>query len=120
MHRTSKRGQIDDGGHASEVLENDPTRLKRDLLLTHVLCVVIDEGMDVLLGDGKPIHISQDRLEEDPDGVRQAIDFTNARFSENVQVIDRERPQWCVDSLCCTERIVASHVGPRFPYVEHR
>ena len=63
-HGVAHRGQIDDGGHAGEILHQDPGRTKRDLAF--VLALVGEpcgDAFDVFLGDRAAILEAKQILE---------------------------------------------------------
>ncbi len=74
LHGVSHGGQIDQGRHAGEILEHDTRRLERDLDPRGRGGVPVGEVLYILLGHLVPIAISQDRFQEDADGVRQVRD----------------------------------------------
>ena len=71
-HRIAHRGQIDNGGHAGEILHQNPGRAKRDLAF--VLALVGEPGgdtLDVLLGDRSAILEAEQVLEQNLHRKRQ-------------------------------------------------
>ena len=47
LHGCSHGGQVDDGGHASEVLEEDARRLERDLDVLLRRRLPVEDGLDI-------------------------------------------------------------------------
>ncbi len=103
-HRRPHRSEVDDGGNAGEVLENDAGRLVGDLRLPHLRCNIASHCMNVRVGDDPSIVIPERRLEENLDRIRQGIDVTET--GEGIESIDRSFAERCVDRAPCSERIV--------------
>ena len=71
-HRVAHGGEIDDGGHAGEVLHQHPRRTEGDLML--VPAAVLRPGrhrLDVFLLDGAAVFVAQQIFEHDLERERQ-------------------------------------------------
>ena len=64
-HRVAHDGQVDDGRHAGEVLEDHPGRHERDLGLAAVARRHAGERRHVLLPDDPAAGVAEDVLEQD-------------------------------------------------------
>ena len=73
-HRVAHHGEVDDGGHAREVLHHDPRGRERDLVGGLGLRVPGGERLDVVLGDGDAVLVAQQVLEQHLQGEGQARD----------------------------------------------
>ncbi len=97
------RGQVDDGGHAGQVLHEDALGREGDLLrvlaggltVTRRILAPPRERLDVGGGDLDAVFVSQQVLQEHLDGVRQSV--------------DAERGE-CVGSQRVVREFAASHV----------
>jgi hypothetical protein len=69
-------GEIDHGGYAGEVLQDDATRCEGDLGARVRLGVPVRERQDVVPGDVAPVLVAQQVLEQDLEGVGQFRDVT--------------------------------------------
>jgi hypothetical protein len=69
-------GEIDHGGYAGEVLQDDATRCEGDLGARVRLGVPVRERQDVVPGDITPVLVAQQVLEQDLEGVGQFRDVT--------------------------------------------
>ena len=67
-------GQIDDAGHAGEILHDDPRRRKCDLVIRQRLRVPLQQRLDIALGDVDAILEAQQVLQQNLQGKRQAVD----------------------------------------------
>ena len=70
--RLAHRGEVDDRGHAREVLQEDARGREGDLLLGRDLRVAVREREDVLLRDRAPVLVAEQVLEKDPEGEGEA------------------------------------------------
>ena len=76
------RGEVDDGGHAGEVLHQDALGREGDLLrvvaggltVTRGILAPARERLDVGGGDLDAVFVSQQVLQEHLDGVRESVD----------------------------------------------
>jgi hypothetical protein len=93
-------GEIDDGRHASKVLEDDAARHEGDLDLTDSGRVVGGELLDVLLADDVAVEVAQAGLEEDADAVRD-----RAEISEGVEAVDGAPTEGGVDGVLGVEGV---------------
>ena len=57
-HGVAQRGQIDDAGHAGEVLQDHPRGLERDLDLAGGLRTPVGDGLDGLLGNLEAVGLA--------------------------------------------------------------
>ena len=91
-HRGAHRGQVDDGRHAREVLQQDAGRVVVDLLRR--LCGGIPAGdrLDVARGDGDAVLAPQHVLEQDAQRVREPRDVVAAACSAARRKISSSRP----------------------------
>ena len=64
-HRVAHRGEVDDRGHAGEVLEHDARGHERDLRLARAARAPGRESRDVLLADDPAAGVPQRVLEQD-------------------------------------------------------
>ena len=102
-HGAAHRGEIDHGGDAGEILENDSPGPEGDLRLAHAVGVVGGERLDVFFGDHTTVEAAQARFKQDLDGVRQTIDF--AETAQRVKAMDRSLPEGGGERLIDTEGI---------------
>src|SRR5690606_19150828 len=72
-HGIAQRGQVDDAGHAGEVLQNDACGLERNLDFAGAVSAPACDGFDRLLGDLEPIGLAKSRLEQDTNGEWQTL-----------------------------------------------
>ena len=70
-HRVAHRGEVDDGGHAGEVLEQDAAGHERDLGLAGAAGPPGRQGRDVGLGHDAAAGVSERVLEQDLEGDRR-------------------------------------------------
>ncbi len=70
-HRVAHRGEVDDRGHAGEVLQQDACGREGDLAARLVLRHPGGDCLDVLAGDGDAVLEAEHVLEQDPQRVRQ-------------------------------------------------
>ena len=70
-HRVAHDGQVDDGRHAGEVLEQDPGRHERDLRLGGGPRSPGEERLDVLGADDPAARVAEQVLEQDLDRHRE-------------------------------------------------
>ena len=75
FHGTSHRSEVNHGGHAGEVLQDDAIGLERHLVRFDLGGLPTGEVFDVILRNLEVVAIPQDRFEEHPDGKRQPIDL---------------------------------------------
>ena len=73
-HRGAHRGQVDDGGDAGEVLQQDAGGVVVDLLRRLGAGVPARDRLDVARGDGDAVLAAQHVLEQDAQRVRQPGD----------------------------------------------
>ena len=87
-HRVAHRREVHDGGHAGEVLEDDPCRHERDLGLAGLLRPPRRERHDVVLADHAVAGMPQNVLEEDLERHRgpREVDGPTVEGSQRVQV----------------------------------
>ncbi len=69
-------GEVDDGGHPGEVLQDDPRRAEGDLGLADLRGVVAGECLDVGVGDGGAVVPAEGCFEQHLDRVRDRIDVS--------------------------------------------
>ena len=86
LHRVAHRGEVDDRGHAGEVLHQDPRRGERDLDAGLGVRVPARKRLDVLGAHRLPVLVPQQVLEQDLQRERQPRDVV-ARL-QRVQAID--------------------------------
>ena len=72
-HGVAHGGEIDDGGHAGEVLHQHPGRREGDFFRGDGLGVPLRQGDDVLGADGQAVLGAQQVFQEDLEGERQAL-----------------------------------------------
>jgi hypothetical protein len=73
-HRVAHCGEVDDGRHAGEVLEDDPRRHERNLGLAAGPGPPPGQGLDVLGLDEAIAGVTQDVLEQDLERDRRAFE----------------------------------------------
>ena len=73
-HRVAHRRQVDDSGHAGEVLHEHACGRERDLVAGLSARVPLGERLDVLRADGLAVLVSQQVLEQDLQRERQPRD----------------------------------------------
>jgi hypothetical protein len=81
-HGIAHGGQVDDCGHAGEVLQDDARRGEGDLGVGLSLGVPVEQRVDVLAGDVYAVLVAQQVLQQDAQRVGQARD---ALFAEALQ-----------------------------------
>ncbi len=72
--RVAHRGEIDDAGHAGEVLQHDARRHEGDFRVGFLLRVPVRDRFDLLRGDVAAVFVAQQVLEQDLHRVGQARD----------------------------------------------
>ena len=73
-HRVAHRGEVDDGGHAREVLHHDARGREGDLLGGLGVVVPLGQRLDVLGADADAVLVAEQVLEQDLQGEGQARD----------------------------------------------
>ena len=111
-HRVAHRGEIDDGGHAGEILHQHARRAEGDLMLC--LAAILDPGrdrLDVFLLDGAAVLVAQQIFEHDLERERQLRDAGEAVLLRRLQRVnlvglgpDRQR-------FAAFETVEAGHAG---------
>lgn len=86
--RIAHGGDIDEQGHAGEVLENDAGDGERDFEIAGVLGVVVGEVSNVVLGDLAAIDVSQHGLEDDADGNGESGNVRETLLSESRERVE--------------------------------
>jgi hypothetical protein len=80
---------IDKKGHSGKILENNSSDGKRDLVFTRRFRIPIGEILDIDIVYFSSIDISQNRLEDDSNTDRQAIQIRSySRFSQRWERIN--------------------------------
>ena len=102
-HRTPHRGEVDDGRHAGEVLEDDPAGRERDLGVADTPGVVPRKRAHVVLGDHATVAMSQTGFEEDLDAVRETCDVSV--LAESVEAADGPLSEWRGKAGAGTEQV---------------
>ena len=87
-HRVAHRGEVDDRGHAGEVLHDDARRRERDLLRRRGVGVPRRERLDVGGIDGPVALRAQEVLEQDLQRERQPGDVEGGL--QRVEAVDLE------------------------------
>ncbi len=72
LHRIAHGGEIDDGGHAGEILHQHARRAEGDLAIRGPLLQPAGDGLDVVGGDGAAVFVAEQILEQDFQRVGQA------------------------------------------------
>ena len=85
--RIAHRGEVDDAGHASEILQEDARRHERDLLLATGGRLPLGERADIAGLDEGVVLAAQQVLEEDLHRVRQARDAAEPRLFERGETV---------------------------------
>ena len=83
-HSFAHGGQVDDGGDAGQVLEDDPGRGELDLGRGLGAGIPLRESGDVVRGDLPPVLVAQQVLQQDLEAERKAV-----RPLDRVQPVDR-------------------------------
>jgi hypothetical protein len=78
----SHGSEINDGWNSGEILEEHSSWLERNFDVSGVVVGPVEDVFDVLLSDGEVVTVSDGRLEENSDGVRESF---NSIVSELVQ-----------------------------------
>ena len=73
-HRIAHRGKIDHGGHAGEILHEDAGGTILDLAGRGAVHLPVDQGLDVLDGDGDAVLEAEQVLEQDLHRERELVD----------------------------------------------
>ena len=87
-HRGAHRGEVDDGGHAGEVLEHHARRQERHALAGAGRLGPVREREHVLLAHVQSAGVAQQPLEQDPHRVRQPLRVGGAGLVEPVDAED--------------------------------
>ena len=87
-HRRAHGGEVDDGGHAGEVLEQHARREERHALAGAGRLGPARQREHVLLAHVQPAGVAQQPLEQDAHGVRQALRVGRAGLVEPVDAED--------------------------------
>jgi hypothetical protein len=78
LHRRAQGGEVDHAGHPREVLQHHTAGVEGDLAVADRLRVVLHQRLDVRLGEDEVVEVTQARLEQHLDAVRQRIDRAEA------------------------------------------
>jgi len=75
VHGVPHGGEVDQGGDAREVLQDDAGRFERDLdpLLVLLVLLPVEDLLHVFFGDVEPVAVADGRFEEDSDRKGQTI-----------------------------------------------
>ncbi len=73
-HRIAHGGQVDDGGHAREVLHDHARGREGDFALRELARIRLGEREDIFAGDRAPVLVAQQVLQQDLQRVGQASD----------------------------------------------
>ena len=84
-HGVAHGGEIDDGGHAGEVLHQDPGRHVGDFSGGLGLGVPVGEEADVGGGDGAVVLVAEEVFKQDAEGEGQAGEVYGGLFGESLQ-----------------------------------
>jgi hypothetical protein len=84
------RGQIDDCGHAREVLKHHAGRLERHLAPRGHGPAPAGQAFHVLFGHRESVAVSQNRLQQDANRKRQARDLGQARIFQPRNSVDAD------------------------------
>ena len=87
-HRVAHRGEVDDGGHTGEVLEQHARGAEGDLLGRRRLRLPRPDGLDLLACDGRAVLAAQEVLEEDAEGEGQPRQVAAERVGGSVEPVD--------------------------------
>ena len=86
LHRLAHGGQVDDGGHAGQVLQDHPGRGELDLGVRLRVRVPVGQGVDVVGGDVEAVFVAEQVLEQHLQAVREV------RYArDRVQAVDLVR-----------------------------
>ena len=107
-HRVAHRGEVDDGRHAGEVLEQHATGRERDLLRRLGVRHPAGDRLDVGSRDGDAVLVAEDVLEQDPQRVREPEHVEAAL--ERIDAEDVERPAADVELRPGTEAVRMGHL----------
>ena len=91
-HRVAHRGEVDDRGHAGEILHQHARRAEGDLVI--FLAAIVeprDDRLDVVLGDAAPVLVAQQILEHDLHRERQLRDALEAVLLGRLQRVNTRR-----------------------------
>ena len=83
LHGLAHRGQVHHGGHAGQVLQDDPGRGELDLGVGFLGRIPLGQRVDVALGDVGPVLVAEQVLEEDLQAEGQRV-----RSRYGVQPVD--------------------------------
>ena len=95
-HRRPHRREVDDGGDAGEVLQEDARRVEVDLVRRRRGRVPARDRLDVPRGDRDPVLLAEDVLEQDAQRVRKPGDV--------VARLERVEPEHLELTAACGER----------------
>ena len=104
-------GQVDDAGHAGEVLHHDAGGRVLDLNAGLRLGIPVRDGLDVVLGDIAAVLVAQQVLGEDFEAVGEFLGI-----GDGVEAIDLVTLVADLEGVACSERvhrIFASHINSR-------
>ena len=86
--RVAHRGEIDDGGHAGEVLQQHAAGAERDLLFGVSAHVPLGQRVDVVALHERVVLVSQQILEQDLEAERQTAGVAAGRLVEGGEAVD--------------------------------
>ena len=84
-HRIAHGGEVDDGGHAREVLQDDAARRKRNLGARRGGRIPVRKCEDVVPGDIPPVFEPKQVLEQDFQGVGESVYMP---FADGIEPVD--------------------------------
>ena len=118
-HRVSHGREVDDRGHAREVLEEHATRRERDLLRRLGRRDPGRDRLDVLRRDVRAVLVSQHVLEQDAERVRQAVHVEPLlERSDAKDLVSRSadlEPRACTEGIGMTHGSIQPDVSGRPP-----
>jgi len=114
-HCRTQRGQVHQGGHAGEVLQDHAGGEEGQLPPARRSAVPVGQGQDVLAGDHPAVLFAQQRFEQDPDRERQAVDIRQAVLLKPVQAVIAHGSAAAGCQRSARPKSVRNHAHPSSP-----
>ena len=90
--RIAHRGQVDDAGHAGEVLQDDARRREGDFVRRGGRGIPVEQRLDVRARDADAVLEAQQILEQDLQGVGQARELVLRQSREAPDLVSSDPP----------------------------
>src|SRR6185437_6395824 len=109
LESVAHRGEIDDRGHAGEILQQHAAGAKGDLFLGAAARVPLGERGDVVFLDELIVLVAQQILEENLEAERKPAGALARDLVDRVEAIERVRFAVDADRRAATEAVLACH-----------